>query len=373
MSLKRLKSLFLNFHRDTSGAVAIMFVFFLNIILGMLALSMDLGRGYLASAEVQNAATAAAISSAIEAGDIPAARRYFQSNLPNGLHSIGYDFDSDVQVTVSGGSVSVVPSGFDLPAFFPMGKMSASAAGNGGFLQVGSISTVGMPQGQVQPADYFFVLDTSGSMEQLCPGCNDSISPVTGQPTSRLQSVREATSRVITTISNTPDAAQNYAVSIVGWSDPSTWIEGISVAPPLSTDWAAHQTAASSLVSNGGTCGECGLDKSASYLPLSQPGRTKVVVFMTDGSMNECIGGNQCGCNCPQTLGQAAFDACIASCASPIAFPHLKDKCDAIKQDPDVTLWAVTFGSDVNNDPRNAEARLHCASKPDQSVHVANG
>ncbi len=355
------KQFFGAFYRDNSGAVAIMFVGFLNVMLGMLALSLDLGRGYMASSEIQNAATAASISSAMENGDVEAARRYFTANLPNGQHSIGYDFDSDVQVIVNGSSVSVKPTGFDVPAYFPMGKVSASAGGNGGFIQVWSISTVGMPQGAIQPADYFFALDISGSMNTF-----DSVCPSSGSPCSRIASVNDAVTRVATTISKATDAENNYGIAYVTWA--GTFIDSLDLTSDFAT---AIRWAKSNLFAvNSSTCGSCGLNVTATQTPDSTSGRTKVVIFMTDGSMNSCEGDYDCGC---QSQCSAGDYNCLLKCSEVKAFQETEDSCDFVKSDPEVTLWAITFGTDIYRDKRNQKLRDYCASAPEQSVHVNNG
>lgn len=325
------------FHRNESGAVAIMFVFFLNIMLGMLALALDLGRGYLAGAEIQNAATAASISSAMEDGDVPAAKRYFISNLPSGLHSITYDFDSDVQVVINGGSVSVIPTGFDVPAFFPMGDVSGSAAG-GSLIQVGSISTVGMPSAAVVPADYLFITDVSGSMSMP-----DSICP-NGQPCTRMQAVKDSSLNLIGTIAGTPGSDQNYSVGLVAWTT------AVTGTLPLTNDFAQATTSTNALLfPQGATCGACGLLAGAQVVVNAPPnGRQKVVMFLTDGSMNVSPNNNP-------------------------PFPAAITACQALKMLPDVSVWALTFGNDALGNPQNVALRNSCASSPGQSIHVANG
>ncbi len=356
--IKKLHSL----RSDCRGAVAIMFVAFLNVMIAMLALTLDIGRGYLASSEIQNAATAASISSAMLNGDVAAARKYFVSNLPSGLHSITYDFDANVRVVVNGGSVSVIPAGFDIPAFFPLGDLAGNSS-SAGLIKVGGISTVGLGGGKVKPADYFFVLDTSGSMgyhDSFVDYGFDSICPSNNQRCRRIESVREATNRVIDTIAKSPDSKENYGVSIIGWSsDRSTnrldtgFYNPIRASEPLSADFSKANNAVQSLKADGGTCGACGLHEVQKYTPLSKSGRTKVIIFMTDGSMNVM----------PTSYKTAAFEP----------FSAVREKCDEIKKDKEVTFWSITFGSDVFGDPRNADLRNYCASAPEQSVHVANG
>lgn len=358
-----------NIFRNQNGAVAIMFVGFLNVMVGMLALAINSGVAFKYQSMSLSAATAAAISGAITGGDLAAVRKYFKANLPNGQSGISYDYDQNVKVKVDGNSVDVMPEGIESPSFFPVNPMAASAGKKMPGLEVGSVSSVGMTSQQMKPADYFFVLDTSGSMETVGVGCCDSISPITGQPTSRLKSVKEATTRVINSIASGTNAQSNYGVDIISWSS------ALNVSSPLTNDFARQSSVVQRLYANGSTCGECGLNEVAKHTPLSAAGRTKVVIFMTDGSMNECQGSNNhCGCNCyPVPPLNPKYLACLADCASPRAIPKAKAACDKVKEDKEVTIWAITFGNDIANDPASAKLRDDCASDPSQSVHVANG
>lgn len=328
--------------KEESGAVAVMFVVFMNVILGMISLAIDLGGGYLSTAQMLNAATAASISSAIQGGDANAAKKYFKGNLPNGQMGVKYDYDKDVSLSVSADAVSVIPRNFDRPTFFPLARNGTLV--NSGNLQVASVSTAGLLNSVIKPADYFFVLDSSGSMDSF-----DSISPSTGATTSRMESVKEATLRVIDTISKGTDAAKNYGISLVGWDD------SILASYALTSDFTAAKSYVAGLYPRGNTCGACGLEEIQKYLPGSLSGRSKVVIFMTDGSMNALPNTSV------QNRPQEPFNA-------------TKFECDRVKDySPDVTLWAITFGTDIQRNARNAQLRDQCASAPDQSVHVNNG
>lgn len=330
-----------NFQQNESGAVAIMFVVFANMFVGMMSLAIDLGIGYLGVSRALNASTAAALNAAIM-NDTAAAKKYFGANLPSGQFGLKYDYDKDVDVEMANGFVNVIPRDFDSPTFFPLGR--GQTAANSGLLQLSSISSVGLPVSVIKPADYFFVLDSSGSM-----GSFDSISPSTGATTSRIESVKEATLRVIDTISKGTDAAKNYGVSLVGWD------HSIVASYALTSDFTAAKSYVAGLYDRGATCGACGLEEVQKYLSGSASGRSKVVIFMTDGSMNSLPSTSVH--NRPQEPFNAA-----------------KFECGRVKNySPDVTLWAITFGTDIRYDARNAQLRDQCASAPDQSVHVNNG
>jgi uncharacterized protein YegL len=245
---------------------------------------------------------------------------------------VRYDYDKDVKVDVGSDSVSVIPANFAVPAFFPLGKESTK--GNSGNLSIASVSTVGLPQGVIKPADYFFVLDSSGSM-----AAGDSISP-SGAYTTRMGAVKEATQKVVSTIANAANAAKNYGISMIGWDG------SILLSENLTNDFNVAQTWIGGLYPRGMTCGGCGLAEVQKYLPNSIAGRQKVVIFMTDGSMNVPTDG----------------------------YGYAMSQCQAVKRfSPDVSVWAITFGTDVLHSNQNVTLRNQCASAADQSVHVNNG
>jgi hypothetical protein len=339
---------FKKIQRDQSGAVAIMFAIFLNVMIAALALSMDLGRAFLAGSEMQNAATAGAIASAVEDGDEAEAKDYFAANLPSGLHSIDYNLGSDVAVEVVDGAVSVIPTNFKIPAIFSAGRVSGQAGAGGGggsnTLEVSSISTVGLPTAEMKPADYFFVLDVSGSMNWNAAGED----PLPGEE-SRIDSLRNAVRIVIDNVIKL--ANLDYGISLVQWST------NVRSDFPLSTDYARVQRLIDNAIAAHSTCGSCGLNAAKAHIPESVVGHTKIVIFMTDGEMNTTLDGSN-GENPPN---QAVLDA---------AMQEVRTQCDDIKTNPEVSFWGVTFGSGAGGSKALMD---YCASTPAQSIHAADG
>lgn len=319
------------------GAVVIIFAFLLNALLVLLALSLDLSRGYLARSNMGGASDAAALAAAITENEADA-EKYFKANLPDGQYGIQYDYDDDVAVTFNPGerTVTVAPSDFGINAYF-------HSADNSGSLQVANKSVVGTAGATVQPVDYFLILDESGSMDDFT-----TPSPVTGLEVFGYMALRHSVQMMIDEVYNTPSAAQHYSMSFSGYSTVANGTSGLE-ADPLVLHNILPDYTGNYNDENGWTCAACGLDQAFGYYNTSQPARQKVYILMTDGEFNTLMAGGQ---NIPLALQEAM------------------DQCAEIKAAASTTIWAIGFG---NGSHGSDVALKSCASTPDHYVYAPDG
>lgn len=315
--------------KHEGGVVLIMFGLMINLMVLCVSLSMDLGRGYMARSAIALAADSAVLAAALQNGDVGEAQRYFEANLPPGYLSIGYNFQSDVAVTVQGGIVRVTPTNFSVPGFF---NTNVAAAGAGSNINVGGGSAAQMPNSQVEVAHFSLVLDVSGSMSG-----------------SKILGLRDATNALIAQLdqANQASTGQTLKMGISTYNGyAATYYSNMAIDP---TDDAAalQQFADARLTAGGVTNGEQGLVVGNQHLALLPADENKIVVFMTDGMMNRY--GNP-----PQTGGAQAIALAQA-------------QCDAMKANfaPNVSIWTIGFGTGFGG---SAQLLQNCASSPDQAL-----
>ena len=310
--------------RNQDGVVLIMFGLLINIMVLSVSLSMDLGRGYMARSAIASAADAAVLASAIQGGDVNEAKRYFEANLPSGYLSISYNFDSDVEVTVQNNLVRVKPTGFEVPGFFNTDIASAGAGAN---LNVGGGSAAALPGGSVDIANFAFIVDVSGSMSG-----------------SKIVALRQALQAVVLLLDNANQNASGdtlkmsisaYQKILKGDIDPTDNISELD------------SFISSTIQAGGSTNGHVGMYTARmEHVPVLPAGASKNVVLMTDGQFNHY------GIDTPQSNVSTAHT-------------KVREECDAVKQDPDATMWTIGFGSGAS---ASAATLNYCASTPEQAL-----
>ena len=283
----------------------IMFAIMLNVLLVFIALSLDLGRGYLARTTMSGASDAAALAGARK-GDLtdantlnrtirPQAKMFFTANMPlynnsgdttgDTLFGISYDYNSNVAVNLDAqGVVSVRPTEFNVPVYFGFASREDRN------LSVASLSKVSVAS-QARPVNYYLVLDTSTSMHNPDATSVNPDGTPSNQKVQRIVALKDAATRMINTIYPDGDVAMNsqnqplYKVSISAYGQNLRTGYGVA----LTTDSKKLLNGIKKLEGNGGfTCSACGIRDAANKIKNASDGRNAidVVIFMTDGLAN---------------------------------------------------------------------------------------
>ena len=355
----------------------IIFVVMLNVLILTIALSMDLGRAFMASSAIAGAADAAAVASAVEGGDAAKAQAYFMANLPVGTFSIGYNYNTDVTHTVdtAAGTVAVVPRGFDVPAFFSRGT-NVNATVN-----VGGASTVGLASGSFAPADYYFIIDSSGSMGGS-----------SGSGGSKAQAVGLAINNFLDIIFANQgvgaNGISNYRVSLTNYRGQYASSE------PLNDDKASLILQLNPMLVPGGTtCGGCGLRDSKERLieaaVSDNQDRQSIIIFMTDGQLNQTYPymnpkhpdyAGSFAVGSPHEMAALECDSMkglVSMMPNGEVFKHQMSSGGVPLQvlfppTNDPSIWTVRFGSGANGGV-NLQLMDYCASDPAQSLYAQTG
>ena len=385
------------FLKNEQGSVIITFALMLNSLILAIALSLDLGRAFMASSAIAGAADAAAVASSVNDGDAVKAREYFLANLPVGTLGITYDYDSDVTHTVdtANNTVSVNTAGFDVPAYLSAGTVGGSSnAANA----VGGGVTVGLGSGGFQPADYFFIVDSSGSMGGS-----------SGSGNTKREALEIAIENFIDIVFTNQgvgaDGISNYRISLTNYGS------SYKNTHPLSDDKATILAQLAPMVAptNEGTCGGCGLRDSKERIidetANATEDRNKIVIFLTDGILNQFqtympIAGttptpvapnnhplppNYNGDVSPYSFGNGPHGMAAKECYSmrnlsvidPLAggafYGHLMrdGTTEAVSTSQLVSLWTVRFGTGAGL-PINLQLMEYCADT-DQDLFAQTG
>ena len=371
------------FLKNEQGSVIITFALLLNTLILAVALSLDLGRAYMASSAISGAADAAAVASAVNEGDAAKAQEYFEANLPVGTLGITYNYATDVThvVDTATNSVSVDTSGFEVPAFLSAGNTSNAAVAVGGGV------TVGLPSAAFLPADYFFIIDSSGSM-----------SGSSGSGGTKAQAVGTAINNFLDIVFQNQgvdsNGISNYRVSLTNYR------AGYSLSNPLNDDKATIISQLNPMLSPGGlTCGGCGLRDSKDrlleeILTGNSNDRQRVIIFMTDGQLNRAIdympanhplppsydgntSPNNFGANGPYAMAAKecySMQNLSITDSSGSLYEHMPRSGNnvAVAIAQNVSIWTIRFGSGANGG-QNLAIMNYCASNIDQSLFAQTG
>lgn len=258
--------------RDESGAVVILFALLINVILGMVALAIDGGRGMMTDTAIASAADPGALAGAITDGDLKEVEKYFRANLESGMYGIGYNYAQNVDVTIAPASVTVTPTGFTIPTFFTSTLNTQGQAGGGGgnSLSVSGGAAVSRPGVVVVTADVAFALDFSSSMNYY----------------GRIEALRNAMHNAFDIIETANEQAQEPAKIAVGAYGSFV----THPSDPMSTDIAAIEAAFDQWIPEGSTCGSC-IMEHMKWRVSEMTQEVKAIIFMTDGAQNTIIGG----------------------------------------------------------------------------------
>lgn len=196
------------FLRAQDGAIAIIFVFLLNILMILTAMCMNLGMSFLAKAELENATTSANLIGARKGASEVLTLSVFKANLPTGPH-ISYN-DEDIQVIINeyNNTASVIPT-ISVPNFFPVPNTQGSSVS-----LVRTISSATIPEGNVVRASINLLIGVSSSLEVPNPAGPCPINYWT--PCSLLDAVRDSTTQLVANISG---SSTDYAVATAIWAD----------------------------------------------------------------------------------------------------------------------------------------------------------
>lgn len=353
--VQKVSGLIKAFSANQEGVVAILMALMMNIYVAVLALSIDGGKLYLTTAESQNAATAAALSSVIddanglgESDMTSEALDYFAVNFPTGQHAVEYDINSDVAVDIGASSVTVTPANMEFRAFFaPALGGSATAT-----LRGGSVAEAGRPSGAAVPASLSLVLDVSGSMSEPIGQCS-----VFGG-CKKITALKQAATKLIDNLAALPNAETDYSVAGVFWSTV------VDASFSYQSDYTGVNTQIDSLEANGSTCMSCGLSRAKEFLPDS-PQQKRVIVLMTDGEANTIDKVRNDGYP-PGWTGMRQL-------AQP--FKGVIWHCYEMKQlyPSDLVIWAITFGDYNDFSLESKQVMDYCASDSAHYIHAPDG
>lgn len=368
--MKKLK-LSRNIFSNQEGSIIVTFAILLNILVLAIALSMDLGRAYMADSAISGAADAAAIASAVDNGDATKAQEYFQSNLPTGTLGIEYSYATDVQHAIdpATGDISVSTSGFDVPAYFSRGS------GNAGGLALSGQTVVGSPSSTPVPADIVIIMDASGSMGPSFGAVagsqvtNRNIAAVlNGTATTNGLNVAKSEALEASIFSlfqvifenGNPVAADGELTYRISFKSYDSGLRGNEA---FSGDLQTLMDYFPSIITPGtSTNPGVALQAGRGELANSLSGRRNIYIFLTDGDFNQTGGGTH------------SWPADFPNPPSGNEDPHeyAATECNLIKQDPDVDFWAIGFGASANNG-LNFDVMEYCASVPSQYLQPTSG
>lgn len=370
------------FVNNEQGSIIITFALVINTLILAVALSLDLGRAYMASSAISGALNAASMASAVNDGDAVKAQEYFVANLPNGTLGIGYDYATDVTHVVSNNSVIMDASGFEVPAYLSPGNTGNATVATGGGV------TVGLSSGGIVPFDVVFVIDKSGSMHGS-----------SGSGGSKWQAVDTAIKNFIDYVYPNqaigPDGLHNYRFSInsYGSSYGVTYDfehDKQTVLNQLATVWPA----------GGATCAMCGIRLGKEVLideaigPNGALDRRRIVIILTDGMFNQAdqymlphpLPPNYDGNTPPNNFTASPYANAAKECYSvknlAIMDPNTGQQYghkllsggppQAVTNVQDVAVWTVRFGSGANGG-QNLAIMNYCADDPSQSLYAQTG
>lgn len=311
--------------RDECGAVAIMFAVLLNVILGMVALAIDGGRGMRTDTAIAAAADPGALAGAITDGDFTEVEKYFLANLEPGMYGIDFSYTSNVTAEIVDNNVVVSPTGFIIPTLFA-GTLNTQGQAGGNTLGVSGGAAVSMNSEEGVVSDIVFILDVSGSMT------GSNIAALQEAVYAGLDKIKEANE-------NNPNALSavsvtSYATAVQYPPDPfTTDIQSVIDIMPVATLLGEN------------TCGSCSLAEVPGILPGATNDVIAVILF-TDGYFNRTING------IPEYFEE----------------PHdeVKEYCDIIKAfdgGDRVSFWSIGYGYAATS---SEETLIYCASTPEQ-------
>lgn len=351
-----------NILSNQNGSIIITFALVINILILAVALSLDMGRAYMAKSAISGASDAAAIASAVNEGDAAKAQVYFETNLPSGALGIDYDYNQDVQhlIDPTTGDVSVITSDFDVSAYL------SSGTNNSGVFQLGDVAVVGTPSSVPAPADIVIIMDASGSMghnPKISGGDVTSYNPITinyGQDVYKYQALEAAVLSFFEVIFPNQaigsDGLPLFRISLKSYDS------GLRGNYPFSGDLQQLVSYFPNVINPGSsTNAGVALEAGRGELANSPSGRRNIYIFLTDGQLNKPNNGSW---QWPPDYTGAP--------ANSIPHKYAASECYDIKLDPDVDFWTIGFGAAANSG-LNKDVLEYCATIPSQYVTPTNG
>ena len=285
---------------DEEGQTIVIAVFFMIVLLGFCALTLDIGHAYLTKRRLQAATDAAALAGAQALPDVTQASALASAygpsgaNVPGDGRAVHMDFTTKCLASVPGCSPAnavVVRATAEVPMVFG-GLFGVSN------LTVHATATACSPCGE-KPLDVMLVLDRTGSM------CTDS----NGNPDPACTDLNNAREGMKTFLELLDPSIDHVGLAVL---PPPTSIATRCAKPPDSTSYDSTASpyvivplasdylvngrlnASSNLVStidcvqaNGWTAYANALEAAQAELVADgRPGTTKVIIFLSDGAAN---------------------------------------------------------------------------------------
>ncbi|MDX9952998.1 MAG: VWA domain-containing protein [Anaerolineae bacterium] len=303
------------------GGVLLLLALSLIVLIGLLALAIDIGVGYAARRKVQNAVDAGALAAAVKLADHESDSVIYAvieqyTIVENEAHTFEAFYIAEpggpVLATVGEGAIPLSATGIRInatlttPTYFAQllgfDTLTVEASGGGGFGK----------------ADIMLVLDRSGSMDD--DSCSWQPYPPTGgrecySPVNETNCtdcyVLSGSRRVHGTWGSPLQpitAAKNAANLFVDLNNPhftyigvASYADDYTLNRTLSNNYAGVKTAISNLVADGCTNAAGGLYRARQELTgvHAREGASRFVVFLTDGLPNQGLNSSQSCSSCP--------------------------------------------------------------------------
>lgn len=354
------------FARDERGSVFIFVGLAIIVLLGVVAIALDLGMQGMLKTRMQNAADSAALAGALADGASngqreAVARRFFALNYPDQYMDTDLTA-ANVGITASGTSVLVDTHVRQRKAeLLPvLGRQTIETQA------VSEVQNSGSSQTAIR--DVTLVMDASGSMQY-------QVDETTHSGGVRIEGARSAARSLVNELlCKAPSVG-----SRIGWVEYASTCRSAydctdsSISMPLNGSCGTvtskvnsyrYQDQWNNEFSEGWTNGGDGMERAESLMSAARPNVVRAVVYMTDGLNNSYKSRNWCfdmqeaqvnQCHGAHLEGARQADAPTAAA------------CSRLKANG-ILVYGVAFSADA----QDAEVIRNCASGPEYYFYAAN-